>query len=232
MGLDRDGWLAILMRPFPSEAIGRFRASALALEERLATASPGPSFDPVAFDRARLVGSHSLEKGRVGSDVFAAWARANTLLAGFVAESAELSWAGIRMLNGVLRGRDEDMAFRTGAIHLGPYPCPGPEDIEALLAPMLGQVASRDPEVHPIAAAALAGQWIVSVHPFDDANGRTARLVTDWLLAAHGYPPATYPDFLASVNALLDHEHGPLGVEETANVLLGGIENTLAFLTR
>ncbi len=232
MALDREGWMALLMRPFPSEAIGRFRASACVIEERLATAIPGPSFDPAAFNRARFVGSHSLVKGSVGGAALEAWGRANTLMGGFVAEDAALSWARIRMLNGVLRGLDEEAPFRTSAIHLGRYPCPAPEDLDALVAPMLGEVTSRGAEVHPIAAAALAGQWLVTVHPFDDANGRTARLVTDWLLALHGYPPATYPDFFTSLNALLDHEDGTLGVEATANVLLGGIENTFALLTR
>jgi hypothetical protein len=30
------------------------------------------------------------------------------------------------------------------------------------------------------------------IHPFGDGNGRTARLVADWILQRHGLPPATF----------------------------------------
>ena len=58
-----------------------------------------------------------------------------------------------------------------------------------------------------------------TVHPFDDANGRTTRLVTDWLLARHGYPPAIYPTAFDGFNALIDHDdrsRDPLGVMHSA----------------
>lgn len=46
--------------------------------------------------------------------------------------------------------------------------------------------ASRDSV--PARAAEL-DQRLISIHPFLDGNGRTARLLTDWLLARGGYPP-------------------------------------------
>ncbi|MFO0575393.1 MAG: Fic family protein [Polyangia bacterium] len=44
--------------------------------------------------------------------------------------------------------------------------------------------------VHPIELAAQAYQRLVSIHPFSDANGRTCRMVMDWILQSHGLPPA------------------------------------------
>jgi Fic family protein len=41
----------------------------------------------------------------------------------------------------------------------------------------------------PILVAAQMYQRLVSVHPFPDANGRTARLVMDWILQLNGLPP-------------------------------------------
>ena len=42
---------------------------------------------------------------------------------------------------------------------------------------------------HPVERAALAHHKLVSIHPFIDGNGRTARLVMNLLLMRQGYPP-------------------------------------------
>ena len=43
--------------------------------------------------------------------------------------------------------------------------------------------------LHSVERAALAHHWLVSIHPFIDGNGRTARLVMNLLLMQEGYPP-------------------------------------------
>ena len=95
---------------------------------------------------------------------------------------------------------------------------------------MAAHVEARSREVHPIAGAALAQQWIVSAHPFVDANGRTARLAADWLLARAGYPPATHPSFVASLNAVVDHGRDPISPAAAARVVLRGVEHTVVLL--
>jgi hypothetical protein len=55
----------------------------------------------------------------------------------------------------------------------------------------------------PVFTAAQVHQRLVSIHPFADANGRTARLVMDWLLQLHGWPPALLP---AGEFALFAHQ--------------------------
>jgi len=44
--------------------------------------------------------------------------------------------------------------------------------------------------MHPIPLAALTYQKLVSIHPFMDGNGRTARFVMDWILMKNNLPPA------------------------------------------
>jgi Fic family protein len=44
-------------------------------------------------------------------------------------------------------------------------------------------------DLHPVVRAALAHHRLVSIHPFLDGNGRTARLVMNLLLMREGYPP-------------------------------------------
>lgn len=43
---------------------------------------------------------------------------------------------------------------------------------------------------HPIIKAAQAHYEFVTIHPFIDGNGRTARLLMNLILLQHGYPPA------------------------------------------
>ncbi len=48
-------------------------------------------------------------------------------------------------------------------------------------------------EVHPILKAAIAHLWFVTIHPFDDGNGRIARTIADMQLArADGTPQRFY----------------------------------------
>lgn len=50
-------------------------------------------------------------------------------------------------------------------------------------------LVNADSSVHPIALAAMAHHRLVSIHPFVDGNGRTARLVMNLILMRAGYPP-------------------------------------------
>lgn len=45
-------------------------------------------------------------------------------------------------------------------------------------------------EIHPIIIAAEAHTKLVSIHPFIDGNGRTARLIMNLILIHYGFPPA------------------------------------------
>ena len=57
---------------------------------------------------------------------------------------------------------------------------------------------------HPVTVAALAHYKLVSIHPFVDENGRTARLLMNLILIQNGYPPAiiTQKDRLKYLNSL------------------------------
>jgi len=45
-------------------------------------------------------------------------------------------------------------------------------------------------DLHPVAFASEAHYRLVTIHPFVDGNGRTARLLMNLLLIMQGYPPA------------------------------------------
>lgn len=53
----------------------------------------------------------------------------------------------------------------------------------------------NDNETHPLVKCALFAYEFVSIHPFQDGNGRLARLLTTFLLLKHGYKWIQYVSF-------------------------------------
>jgi Fic family protein len=47
--------------------------------------------------------------------------------------------------------------------------------------------------IHPVYLAALAHLKFVSIHPFGDGNGRTSRLIMNFILHKNGYPMLNIP---------------------------------------
>ena len=63
---------------------------------------------------------------------------------------------------------------------------PGGHKFPELIPRMVG-LANRD-GVHPVIAAAEFHYNVAAVHPFADGNGRTARLMMNYLLLRSGFP--------------------------------------------
>ncbi len=87
---------------------------------------------------------------------------------------------------GVLRGADT-MQVVSGPMHARRvhFQAPPRRGLEARLDNFLKWLVSSrsDPALNPILRAALAHLWFVTLHPFDDGNGRLARAITDYALA-------------------------------------------------
>ena len=62
-------------------------------------------------------------------------------------------------------------------------------EIEALCT----AIERPEPNVHPVVVAALAHYDFVRIHPFDDGNGRGARILMNLVLLRYDYPPAVVP---------------------------------------
>ncbi|HVZ37824.1 MAG TPA: Fic family protein [Candidatus Kapabacteria bacterium] len=63
-----------------------------------------------------------------------------------------------------------------------------PEEMEALLTWYRGAEAAG--MMHPVAIGARLHYGFIRIHPFDDGNGRMARILMNLVLMKHGYPPA------------------------------------------
>lgn len=75
----------------------------------------------------------------------------------------------------------------TGAIHYFASPEETPAEMHKLMDWYREQ--HEDVDTNPIFLAALFHHRFISIHPFDDGNGRTGRLLMNFILMQHGYPP-------------------------------------------
>ena len=57
------------------------------------------------------------------------------------------------------------------------------------------------PETSEVLRAALAHLWFVTIHPFDDGNGRIARAIADMRLARADNTPQRYYSMSAQIHA-------------------------------
>jgi hypothetical protein len=85
--------------------------------------------------------------------------------------------------------RDEPGAWRRGPVEVRRVSVSVPASIPADLAAWSGSTKDLDGR-HPVVHAALHHAWFERIHPFVDGNGRVGRLVLNFLLIRHGYPPA------------------------------------------
>ena len=82
------------------------------------------------------------------------------------------------------RGRYRRIPVRImGASHEPPQPYLVPIQMEQLLEEL------KQGQLHPLEAAALFHLKFEGIHPFIDGNGRTGRLILNFMLMQAGYPP-------------------------------------------
>lgn len=65
-----------------------------------------------------------------------------------------------------------------------------PLQVPAEMAALCNWISVQDGKTHPIVVAAVAHYNMVRIHPFDDGNGRGARILMNLILLQEGYPPA------------------------------------------
>jgi Fic family protein len=70
-----------------------------------------------------------------------------------------------------------------------------PEETQARMGDLMTwyETQTAQKELHPLSIAIGFHYEFVKIHPFDDGNGRMARLLMNFILMKYGYPPAIIP---------------------------------------
>ena len=84
------------------------------------------------------------------------------------------------------------------------YIPPKPDEVPALMKDFVAVLKDEWDKLHPVRLAAFAHRKLVDIHPFEDGNGRTARLLMNLILINRGYPIVSIPPVLRMeyINAL------------------------------
>lgn len=72
----------------------------------------------------------------------------------------------------------------SGEIHYYVEPIKVPEEMEKLVR----EIQEQEGRMHPVELAALAHHEFTRIHPFDDCNGRAARILLNLILMRAGFP--------------------------------------------
>jgi Fic family protein len=148
-------------------------------------------------------------------------------------QQTRLTETDVRSLHAlVVKRSDPDIAGRYAdqgrqvLTDSGRHILPSPAEILALMDDFATWLAAAPatPE-----AAFAAHRWLVDIHPFNDGNGRTARLLMNLILLRGGYPPiAVRPqDRPAYIRALQEGQAGR-GTENFDHLLYERLDATLA----
>lgn len=90
----------------------------------------------------------------------------------------------------------------TGANGQAAYTGPAADSVPGLMDETVEWLATGDLDAHAAVRAAMAHLHVVRVHPFEDGNGRTARIVQSLTLALEG---VLSPEFASIEEYLRDH---------------------------
>ncbi len=114
----------------------------------------------------------------------------NALLLSGVAHSVAMTPTGERVKKRIHAGQYKPLPNHVqkqdGTLHQYVLP----EQVPAQMQQLIEWIHREIDQIHPIVVAAIAHYNMVRIHPFDDGNGRGARILMNMILIQKGYFPA------------------------------------------
>jgi Fic family protein len=120
----------------------------------------------------------------------------------------------------------------TGTSYVPPQAADVPGQIKAFIEEQLPQWQEHEHSIH---VAALAHLELVTIHPFVDGNGRTARLLMNLLLMKAGYPITLIPpilrtDYMACLRSFQESQDKTPFLNFISNVVVESSKDFLRLL--
>lgn len=143
------------------------------------------------IDKGLTVGGKSMKEHLEAINHY----EATLFLREIVHKSMPISESLVKQIHSIiLRGIDRDNAgcYRSvpvmisGSKHMPPQPW----QVQSLMEACCLWYEDQESLLHPVTLTAEIHERIVTIHPFIDGNGRTARLVMNLILLSNGYPIA------------------------------------------
>ena len=115
------------------------------------------------------------------------------------------------------------------------FEAPAAKRLKSEMAKFIGW-ANRTSDIDPVLRSALAHLWFVTIHPFDDGNGRIARAIADWALAQSENSSQRFYSMSSQIrlerndyyDILKETQSGPLDVTEWMEWFLGCLDRAIA----
>lgn len=96
--------------------------------------------------------------------------------------------------------------YRVGQVFITgtEYVPPTAEEVPPMMAAFIDDLNAKKDKLHPVELSAYAHRRLVDIHPFQDGNGRTARLLMNLILVNKGYcvvsiPPVLRHDYISAL---------------------------------
>ena len=104
------------------------------------------------------------------------------------------------------RQGDEPMQVVSGALGYQKvhYEAPPSNQVAPMMEDYFEWIASNQQAIDPLVKAAIAHLWFVTIHPFDDGNGRICRTITEVLLSR---ADATSQRYYSLSSEILNHRN-------------------------
>lgn len=101
-------------------------------------------------------------------------------------------------------------------------------EVERGLNDLIVWYHSHKNQMHPIELAAQFAQRFITIHPFKDGNGRTARLFMDRILIVNGYLPVASSDS----KYMRSESDNDTSLLQAVEAVTSGIEKSLEIMSR
>jgi Fic family protein len=221
------------LRPLPARAIARlehyYNVELTYASNAIEGNTLGPVETTLVIEKGITIGGKPLKDHLEALDHFEAMRYIREL----GRQSEPVTEAGIRNLHFLVVQRSQpEIAGRYADLprfvrtETGRHVFPTPAEVPA----RMGDLAEwlRQAPVNP-GSAFEAHRRLVDIHPFNDGNGRTARLLMNLILIRGGYPPiAVRPEDRLAYTRALERSQAGQGTEDFERLLCERLDATLA----